>query len=64
MFLTVFLAMSAFYAAHWQKYVTGTLKFGIVDVTEAEIAIVLVHVATGLFGGTIWSLTVNFICKQ
>ena len=60
MFLTVFLAMSAFYTAHWQTYVTGSLKFGTVDVTEAQVAIVMVHMATGLFGDSIWALTVKF----
>ncbi len=59
MFLTVFLAMSAFYTAHWQTYVTGTLKFGTIDVTEAQVAIVIVHFISGFFGESLWSMTVR-----
>jgi hypothetical protein len=59
MFMTGFLAMSAFYTAHWQTYVTGTLKFGTIDVTEAQVSIVIVHFISGLFGETFWSLTVG-----
>ncbi|KAK9759054.1 CDP-alcohol phosphatidyltransferase [Popillia japonica] len=39
MFFQCFCAMTLFYCAHWQTYVSGTLRFGKVDVTEAQFTI-------------------------
>ena len=64
MFSISFLAMSAFYTAHWQTYVTGSLKFGKIDVTEAQVGIIVVHIMTALIGPALWSLRVNNICFQ
>ncbi len=64
MFITVFLAMLAFYVAHWQTYVTGTLKFGKIDVTEAQLVTYMIFAISGLFGDYIWSINViklNFL---
>lgn len=61
MFLVCFTAMTAFYTAHWQTYVTGALRFGRMDVTEAQMAVIGVYVLTGLFGDSVWSLTIPII---
>jgi len=58
MFTTVFLAMFAFYSAHWQTYVTGTLQFGKVDVTEAQLCTYSIFMVSGLFGDSLWSMNV------
>lgn len=60
MFVVHFLAMLTFYIAHWQTYVTGTLKFGKLDVTEAQLTTYVIYVLTGFFGDSIWNLNVNF----
>ncbi|CAF0722032.1 unnamed protein product [Brachionus calyciflorus] len=54
MFSMVFLAMGAFYTAHWQTYVTGSLKFGTIDVTEAQCTIYLIYLFNSFFGNSIW----------
>lgn len=56
MFVTVFLAMIVFYVAHWQTYVTGSLKFGRVDVTEAQLATSIIFLISGIFGDYFWSM--------
>jgi len=58
MFVVCFLTISAFYTAHWQTYVTGSLRFGTIDVTEAQLAIVLTHALTGIAGDYFWALHV------
>lgn len=58
MFITVFLAMFAFYVAHWQTYVTGTLKFGTIDVTEAQLCTYTLFIITGIFGDYFWSMNI------
>lgn len=57
-FLQCFCAMTLFYCAHWQTYVSGTLKFGKVDVTEAQITIMGILMVSALFGTQIWSVKV------
>lgn len=47
-----------FYTAHWQTYVSGTLKFGKFDVTEAQFTIIVIHMVSAIFGTQIWSLPV------
>lgn len=58
MFTAVFIGMSAFYVAHWQTYVTGSLKFGKIDVTEAQLSICLMHLITAISGDYLWSLNI------
>ncbi|TMW46025.1 hypothetical protein DOY81_008895 [Sarcophaga bullata] len=41
LFFQCFCAISLFYCAHWQTYVSGTLKFGKIDVTEAQFTIMI-----------------------
>lgn len=54
-----FCAMTLFYCAHWQTYVSGTLRFGKVDVTEAQIAIMIIHMISAVFGPSIWMTKVS-----
>lgn len=64
MFLVNFLGMFTFYVAHWQTYVTGTLTFGKVDVTEAQFTTYAMYALTGMFGDAIWNINVfefNFL---
>lgn len=46
--------MFFFYAAHWQTYCTGTLKFGTLDVTEGQLTIILIHLISAVFGTSFW----------
>ncbi|XP_069675289.1 cholinephosphotransferase 1 isoform X3 [Periplaneta americana] len=54
MFFQCFCAMTLFYCAHWQTYVSGTLRFGKIDVTEAQITIMFIHLTSAIFGPSIW----------
>ncbi|XP_050300422.1 cholinephosphotransferase 1 isoform X6 [Anthonomus grandis grandis] len=56
MFFQCFCAMTLFYCAHWQTYVSGTLRFGKVDVTEAQITIMTILLVSAIFGPSIWSI--------
>ncbi|XP_011871639.1 PREDICTED: cholinephosphotransferase 1 isoform X3 [Vollenhovia emeryi] len=56
MFFQCFCAMTLFYCAHWQTYVSGSLKFGKVDVTEAQFTIIAIHLISAIFGPQIWML--------
>lgn len=58
MFFQCFCAMTLFYCAHWQTYVSGTLRFGRIDVTEAQITIILIQLVSTIFGPNIWSTKV------
>ncbi|GAB0096114.1 cholinephosphotransferase 1 [Sergentomyia squamirostris] len=61
MFFQCFCAMTLFYCAHWQTYVSGTLRFGKIDVTEAQIIIMGIHVISGIFGAGIWKIKIGGI---
>ncbi|RZF32120.1 hypothetical protein LSTR_LSTR003983 [Laodelphax striatellus] len=54
MFFQSFCAITLFYCAHWQTYVSGTLRFGRIDVTEAQFTIMGIHLISFLFGPKIW----------
>ncbi|XP_076273228.1 choline/ethanolaminephosphotransferase 1 bbc isoform X4 [Rhynchophorus ferrugineus] len=58
MFFQCFCAMTLFYCAHWQTYVSGTLKFGKIDVTEAQITIMGILIVSALFGTQVWSVKI------
>ena len=60
MFSINFLCFFTFYIAHWQTYVTGTLKFGKVDVTEAQFTTYSIYMLTGFFGDSIWNINVKY----
>lgn len=55
LFFQCFCALVLFYCAHWQTYVSGTLRFGKVDVTEAQIIICGIHLLSAIFGPAIWT---------
>ncbi|XP_060087089.1 choline/ethanolaminephosphotransferase 1 isoform X2 [Heteronotia binoei] len=58
MFFCCFAGTFMFYCAHWQTYVSGTLRFGIFDVTESELCIVITHLLTGTLGPEFWNDTI------
>ncbi|KAL2715921.1 cholinephosphotransferase 1 isoform X1 [Vespula squamosa] len=58
MFFQCFCAMTLFYCAHWQTYVSGSLRFGKVDVTEAQFTIIGIHLVSAIFGPKIWMMEV------
>jgi len=41
-------ASTLFYCAHWQTYVSGTLQFGTIDVTEGQIIVMIVMLVSSL----------------
>ncbi|XP_014356943.2 cholinephosphotransferase 1 isoform X4 [Papilio machaon] len=55
MFFQCFCAMTLFYCAHWQAYVTGTLKMGRIDVTEAQYAIMAIQLVSATLGSDFWA---------
>lgn len=55
--------MTLFYCAHWQTYVSGTLRFGKVDVTEAQITIMIIQLVSAIFGSSVWTTKVTFRVK-
>uniref|UniRef100_A0A182K9K9 diacylglycerol cholinephosphotransferase n=1 Tax=Anopheles christyi TaxID=43041 RepID=A0A182K9K9_9DIPT len=59
MFFQCFCAMTLFYCAHWQTYVSGTLRFGRIDVTEAQCTIIGIHLISAIFGPSIWMTKVR-----
>ncbi|XP_048728158.1 choline/ethanolaminephosphotransferase 1-like [Ostrea edulis] len=55
MMFEFFMAIFLFYMAHWQAYVTGTLRFSQFDVTETQFMIIVLHFVNFLFGSHIWN---------
>ncbi|KAL6445822.1 hypothetical protein ACFW04_000918 [Cataglyphis niger] len=60
MFFQCFCAMTLFYCAHWQTYVSGSLRFGKVDVTEAQFTIITIHLISAVFGPEIWMMELPY----
>ncbi|XP_043664731.1 cholinephosphotransferase 1 isoform X9 [Vespula pensylvanica] len=60
MFFQCFCAMTLFYCAHWQTYVSGSLRFGKVDVTEAQFTIIGIHLVSAIFGPKIWMMELPY----
>ncbi|XP_076650653.1 choline/ethanolaminephosphotransferase 1 bbc isoform X4 [Halictus rubicundus] len=58
MFFQCFCAMTLFYCAHWQTYVSGSLKFGKIDVTEAQFTIITIHLISAFFGPKVWMMEI------
>ncbi|KAK9297651.1 hypothetical protein QLX08_008706 [Tetragonisca angustula] len=61
MFFQCFCAMTLFYCAHWQTYVSGSLRFGKVDVTEAQFTIIMIHLISAIFGPKVWMMEIPYI---
>ncbi len=57
--LQCFTASVLFYCAQWQAYVTGTMRFGRIDVTEAQVCVMSVMAANAFFGPTLWDREVS-----
>ncbi|KAK3101546.1 hypothetical protein FSP39_004372 [Pinctada imbricata] len=55
MMFEVFSGMFLFYQAHWQAYVTGTLRFSQFDVTESQLLIISIFLINFLIGPSFWS---------
>jgi len=58
------MASTLFYVAHWQTYVTGTLMFGYIDVTEGQVVIMgimLLSSVETLLGLDIWNSNVFYM---
>eukprot|EP00062_Callorhinchus_milii_P010595 gi/632955652/ref/XP_007893568.1/ PREDICTED: cholinephosphotransferase 1 [Callorhinchus milii] len=54
MFFACFLGLFMFYCAHWQTYVSGSLRFGKVDVTEVQTCIVIIFFLSAFGGASLW----------
>ena len=52
-------AVSMFYLAHWAAFVTGQMKFGLIDVTEAQFSIMGLFLVHSLLGPTFWEIEVR-----
>ncbi|XP_012162602.1 cholinephosphotransferase 1 isoform X2 [Ceratitis capitata] len=61
LFFQCFCAIGLFYCAHWQTYVSGTLRFGKIDVTEAQFTIMAIHVISAVFGSEVWQTRIPLI---
>jgi len=44
-----------FYCAQWEEYCTGSFVLGYLNVTEAQLLMMLCHLMTAIFGGNFWS---------
>ncbi|NP_001089575.1 cholinephosphotransferase 1 [Xenopus laevis] len=60
MFYCCFVGMFMFYCAQWQTYVCGTLKFGIIDVTELQISVTVMFLMTAVCGPELWDYEIPF----
>ncbi len=49
---------SMFYIAHWCTFVTGTMRFGTVDVTEGQVCIMGLLVTATIAGPGLWDVEV------
>ncbi|GFT47327.1 hypothetical protein NPIL_537981 [Nephila pilipes] len=61
MFFQCFIAIILFYCAHWQTYITGSLRFGKFDVTECQCTIIIAHVISAVFGTNVWLAKIPFL---
>ncbi|XP_068125547.1 choline/ethanolaminephosphotransferase 1 [Hyperolius riggenbachi] len=64
MFFCCFAGMFMFYCAHWQTYVSGMLRFGIIDVTEVQIFIIIMHLMAVIGGPEFWESMVPMLNIQ
>ncbi|XP_019738577.1 cholinephosphotransferase 1 [Hippocampus comes] len=60
-FFCGFIGMFMFFCAHWQTYVSGTLRFGLVDVTEVQFAIITMYLMSAFGGVSVWQTTLPLI---
>ncbi|KAI3419175.1 hypothetical protein GPALN_006928 [Globodera pallida] len=66
-FVTMLISLGLFYTAHWSTYCTGQLRFSKFDVTEAQMTVIGILIATSLFGPGVWGIQIfgfqlNILC--
>ncbi|XP_022670928.1 cholinephosphotransferase 1-like [Varroa jacobsoni] len=61
MFLQSFIAISLFYCAHWQTFVSGALNVGAFDVTEVQCIVIVIYLLTAFFGPQMWAIELPLI---
>ncbi|KAK2155793.1 hypothetical protein LSH36_231g03016 [Paralvinella palmiformis] len=61
LFLECFGSIVTFYVAHWQTYCTGTLKFGLLDVTEAQFLVITIYIVSAVIGPAFWETSIPII---
>ena len=59
-----YLGTFLFYLAHWQAYVTGRMRFGKIDATEAQFTMMSVMLFSGIFGTQAWGTQVIFYQRK
>jgi len=59
MFWSCFLSYFAFYCAHWQTYVSGKLKFGKMDCTEAQFSFITVYLLSTI-SPSFWTKSIPY----
>ncbi|KAI4897178.1 hypothetical protein NFI96_015227 [Prochilodus magdalenae] len=64
MFFCCFAGIFMFYCAHWQTYVSGTLRFGIIDVTEVQIFIIILYLLAAIGGTAFWQYVIPVLNIQ
>ncbi|XP_037391540.1 choline/ethanolaminephosphotransferase 1a isoform X1 [Pygocentrus nattereri] len=64
MFFCCFAGIFMFYCAHWQTYVSGTLRFGIIDVTEVQIFIIILYLLAAVGGAAFWEYVIPVLNIQ
>ncbi|XP_043932587.1 choline/ethanolaminephosphotransferase 1 [Protopterus annectens] len=64
MFFCCFAGMFMFYCAHWQTYVSGILRFGLIDVTEVQILIISTYLLAMIGGTDLWETRVPVLNIQ
>ncbi|XP_076860543.1 choline/ethanolaminephosphotransferase 1a [Brachyhypopomus gauderio] len=64
MFFCCLAGMFMFYCAHWQAYVSGTLRFGIIDVTEVQFFIIVLYLLAAIGGTELWQYVVPVLNIQ
>lgn len=57
-FFNCFAIMFLFYSAHWQSYVSGTLRFGLIDVTEGQLIVIGIYIFNAFMGTGFWNIQV------
>lgn len=60
MFCFFMASVIAFYTMHWQDHVTHIMIFGKMDVSEAQCAVIMIHLLTTVFGPSMWRTELLF----
>jgi len=60
MFWACMFSYFAFYCAHWQTYVSGKLKFGKLDCTEAQFSFIAVYMISTI-SPSFWAISIPYL---